>query len=100
MTALPDWINPWSANRRLRAQRDDLLAELTTVDRLAVIAADQYDRLREANGQLREALQMVREANGKLWAENSALLSGRAMDDLQQLGQQYDAPFSLPPEGK
>jgi len=63
MTTLPDWLNPWSANRRLRAQRDDLLAELTTLNRLADIAADQYDRLREANGQLRSALALYRKGD-------------------------------------
>lgn len=60
MTRLPDWLDPWSANRRLRAQLSAARAELADAGRMAEIACEQYDRLREANAELRDALNMLR----------------------------------------
>ena len=96
MTKLPDWLDPWSANRRLRQANAGLIADLKTWVRVADLANEQYHRIRDANAEMRQALQMVRDSNHKLWAENSALHGLKPA----QLTQQYDTEFSAPPEDK
>lgn len=63
MTNITDWINPWAANRRLRARLALARAECGALEHALQQSADRYDRVRDANAQLRLALALYRDRN-------------------------------------
>lgn len=60
MIRLPDWANPWRANRELRSEIARLLAQNHLLDHALHQSNERYDRIRDANAQLREALDLYR----------------------------------------
>jgi septal ring factor EnvC (AmiA/AmiB activator) len=54
--------NPWRKNRLLEAEIRRLKNEVVTFDNALRQSADRYDKIRETNMQLREALTLYRNA--------------------------------------
>ena len=54
--------NPWREIRELRKQLGTALAERADFERELGRACDRYDKIRDMNGQLREALSLYRNA--------------------------------------
>lgn len=52
--------NPWRRARELRAQLDHANFERAMLERALRDGNDRYDRIREANAQLRETLTLYR----------------------------------------
>jgi hypothetical protein len=52
--------NPWRRIRELETQALDDAMDIAVLERSLDIANDRYDRIREANMQLREALSLYR----------------------------------------
>lgn len=60
MIRLPDWLNPWSANRRLRVENRALRIERDAYELALHQSNERYDRIRAANAELRETLGLYR----------------------------------------
>lgn len=54
------WLNPWGEIRKLRAQLDAKEHQLRRLERALGLSDDRYDKVREANLQLRDALDLYR----------------------------------------
>lgn len=54
--------NPWRRVRELEAQARNDRAEIALLDRALSDANDRYDKIRETNLQLRDALSLYRNA--------------------------------------
>ena len=54
--------NPWRRIRELQAQAHNDRAEIAMLDRALSDANDRYDKIRETNLQLRDALTLYRNA--------------------------------------
>ena len=63
MIRLPDWANPWRANRELRSEIARLLAHIHLLDHALHQSNERYDRIRDANAKLRSALALYRNGN-------------------------------------
>lgn len=69
--------NPWREIRALRTQLGQALAERADFERELARACDRYDKVRDMNGQLREALGLYRNTVSRTdedWAERIAQL--------------------------
>ena len=64
MIRIPDWLNPWRANRELRSEIARLLAQNHLLDHALRQSNERYDRIRDANAELRSALALYREGAG------------------------------------
>ena len=53
--------NPWRTARELRAQLDRATRDNANLERALRDSADRYDRIRDANAQLRETLTLYRD---------------------------------------
>lgn len=54
------WLNPWGEIRKLRAQLDAKEHQLRRLEQALGLSDNRYDKIREANLQLRDALDLYR----------------------------------------
>jgi hypothetical protein len=57
---LPDWLDPWRANRELRSEIARLRWEVAGLNLALQKSNGWYDRVRAANAELRAALELYR----------------------------------------
>lgn len=63
MIRLPDWANPWRANRELRSEIARLLAQNHLLEHALHQSNERYDRIRDTCAELRSALALYRNGN-------------------------------------
>lgn len=61
MIRLPDWANPWRANRELRSEIARLRWEVEGLNLALQQSNGWYDRVRATNVELRAALELYRD---------------------------------------
>ena len=61
MIRLPDWLNPWRANRELRSEIARLRSDVRYLNHALRQSNERYDRIRDANAELRSALALYRD---------------------------------------
>lgn len=61
MIRIPDWLNPWRANRELRSEIARLRSDVRYLNHALHQSNERYDRIRDANAELRSALALYRD---------------------------------------